>query len=438
MKILLITDDVWNDKIYTNNVLTNWFEGFDAEFANIYLAPGVPDNKCCNKYFQITDKMMLKSIFTHEKAGRMFEQGNGQIAPISTLPEEGNRAFYSFMKAITTETIRALKDWIWLTGQYNNAELEKFISDFGPDIIFVHRLASRKVLRFERNVAELTNIPFAVFTGDDEYTLTQIRFSPIYWIRRLLLRKDFRNTICLYSKYYTLSLKQANMYRKLFNVDADVLMKCGDFSEDTNNKKIHSPIKMIYAGRLYCNRWKTLIKIKKALEKINNNKVRMILEIYTKDKITKFQRNQLDDGINSFLKSPVDAEELKLIYSNSDIALHVESFDLKNRLITKYSFSTKIIDCLASSCAVVAICSKSHPGYQYLKEKDAAICIGRSADIYSSLKGIANHQKILIKYQEKCRIIGFHNHRKSVVQEKLYKEMLEIIDSRRNINGSKL
>ena len=435
MKILLLTDEVWSDKIYANNVLTNWFDGFDAEFANIYLASGVPDNKCCKKYFQFTDKMMFKSIFTQEKAGRMFELGNVDNAPTSTLPEGENIAFYSFMKSITTETIRALKDWIWLTGKYNTDELETFISNFDPDIVFSLRLASRKVLKFERKVAELTTSPFAVFTGDDEYSLAQIRFSPIYWIRRLLLRKDFRNTISLYSKYYTLSLKQANTYRKLFNVDADVLMKCGEFNKNQKTKKINSPIKLVYAGKIYCNRWKTLIKIKKALEKINCNSVSMILEIYTKDKITRNQTKQLDDGLNSFIKSPVDADELKEIYKKADIALHVESFDIKNRLITKYSFSTKIIDCLASTCAVVAICSKSHPGYQYLKEKDAAICIGRPADIYSSLYEIVSHKKVLLKYQKKSGDVGFYNHRKSVVQKKLYKDMTQIINSRCINNG---
>jgi hypothetical protein len=73
MKILLLTDEVWNDKIYTNNALTNWFEGFPAEFAHIYLATGIPDNKCCSKYYQITDKMMLRSIFSRYRAGRRFE-----------------------------------------------------------------------------------------------------------------------------------------------------------------------------------------------------------------------------------------------------------------------------------------------------------------------------------------------------------------------------
>ena len=74
MKILLITDEIWNDSIHGNNVLSNWFDGFDAEFANICCCPGLPENNCCDKYFQITDSMMLKSILKGKRAGRILSE----------------------------------------------------------------------------------------------------------------------------------------------------------------------------------------------------------------------------------------------------------------------------------------------------------------------------------------------------------------------------
>ena len=79
MRLLLITDEVWNDKIHGNNILTNWFEGMDIEIANIYCSPGMPDNQCCQKYFQITDGMMAKSILKrNQKAGRYRHKCRGR------------------------------------------------------------------------------------------------------------------------------------------------------------------------------------------------------------------------------------------------------------------------------------------------------------------------------------------------------------------------
>lgn len=37
MRILIVGVGLWNDVQYGNNVMTNWFEGYNAEFANIYV-----------------------------------------------------------------------------------------------------------------------------------------------------------------------------------------------------------------------------------------------------------------------------------------------------------------------------------------------------------------------------------------------------------------
>jgi hypothetical protein len=332
------------------------------------------------------------------------------------------------MKLIATETLRLLRDWIWLSGNYHIDEINQFIRDFNPDIIFSLRLATRKMLRFERIVSGLTNCPMIAFTGDDEYTLLQLRFSPIYWLRRLYLRKDLRKTIPCYSKYYMLSEEQANLYRQEFHIDTDILMKCGDFADGFLQKEWHTPIRLVYAGKLYCNRWKTLIRIKDALEKINEFEIRMVLHIYTKDRISKRRRKLLSDGINSLLLPPADAEELKEIYQKADIALHVEAFDQKNRWLTKYSFSTKIIDCLSSTCAVVAVCPANHAGYQYLKDKGAAICISSFEKIYPCLRKIVLKPQILYSYQKKAWACGMHYHRRNSVREKLHQDMVEICE----------
>ena len=76
MKILLITSEEWNDFVYCNGVLTNWFEGFPAEFAQIYVSPGLPNNHICKKYFQITDAQMARSILGGPKAGKEIPMQN--------------------------------------------------------------------------------------------------------------------------------------------------------------------------------------------------------------------------------------------------------------------------------------------------------------------------------------------------------------------------
>lgn len=426
MNILLITDEVWNDNLYTNNVLTNWFDGLSVNLANLYLAAGIPDNPCCRKYFQITDGMMIKSIVSCEKAGREFIQGEEKLLDVNSLEE--SPFVIDFLKIHPLETFRLIKDLIWIKGQIDIDLLIKFLQDFKPDIIFSLRMASLKVLTIERLVAQLAKVPLVCFTGDDEYTLGQLRLSPIFWIRRVLLRKDLRHTIKYYEKYYTLSQEQASLYKKSFGIDTKVLMKCSDIKGVFKPKEIHKPIRLIYAGRLYCNRYKTLILIRKALEKINRYQVEMTLEIYTKDKISNRRRKLLSDGVNTFLNKSVLAKELEVIYKEGDIVLHVESFDLKMKLLTKFSFSTKIIDCLASTCSVIAIGPKRNEGVKYLKNRKAAICITKPSDIERTFSKIAEKKDGLIKYQKRAFACVKNYHSKAVVQKDLLKDLMKIVD----------
>ena len=98
MRILILSNEVWNDKINGNNVISNWFEGIDAKFANIYASPEAPDNKCCRNYFQITDSMMAKSIITGNKAEkRIHHDNNTSNIEIYSLAETEPKKLYDFL-----------------------------------------------------------------------------------------------------------------------------------------------------------------------------------------------------------------------------------------------------------------------------------------------------------------------------------------------------
>ncbi len=416
MKILVLSNEVWNDKINGNNVASNWFEGMDAEFANIYLSPGSPYNNCCRKYFQVTDFMMLKSILKGIRAGKKIDYDDSDY---SQTAEAEPKKLYSFLKSITGSFLRLIREILWCVGRYDRKAMADFINDFKPDVIFSERRATLKMLRLENVVTSLTNAPLYAFTGDDEYSLKHLRFSPFFWIDRFATRSALRKNVKKYKIYYTLSAEQKEDYEKRFGINCKILQKCGDINDYEKKETVSNPIRLIYAGKFYCNRWKVLAEISKLLAEINKGKVKIILEIYTKDKPTKKQNALLNDGVNSFIRGAVTQEQLKEIYRNSDIALHLESRDIKNRLLTRVSFSTKIIDCIFSGCAVMAYCWDKHSGYTYLKREDAAFCISTKKELKRTLNEIARNPEIIKEYAEKAYKCGLKNHQKQDVQKML-------------------
>lgn len=424
MRILVLSNEVWNDKVNGNNVTTNWFEGMEAEFANIYASPGEPYNKCCNKYYQITDIMMLKSIIRGDKAGKRLGNMTESKKKDNDAPEQEPKQLYSFLKTISGHFLRLVRELLWLWGTYDIDELKKFINEFQPDVIFSERMATCKMLRLERIVSSLTDAPMFAFTGDDEYSLKQFAISPFFWINRFMIRKRLRKNVGLYRIYYTLSQEQKDYYEKEFGCRCKILQKCGEFNERFTEHIVHNPIRMIYAGKFYCNRWKVLGRIADAIREINRENVKITLEIYTKDKPTDKQNRVLNDGRNTFIRGPVSQEELKEIYHNGDIALHVESDDLKNRLLTRYSFSTKIIDCIFSGCAVMAYCWKQQSGWTYLKREDAGICVSSEAELKKTLVDMVYDESVIKDYSYKAYECGVRNHDRRKVQEMLMNDFL--------------
>ena len=433
MRILLITDEIWNDWVFGNNVLQNWFEGMpEVEIAEICTTPGRPYNNVCTRYFQITDLMMLRSL-CGKRAGNSFSVS---VEEMRENPQTRNyiaeSKFYSFMKRISGTPVKLAREVLWNLGRFDRKTLADFIVDFNPDVVFCPRLLTWKLMRIEKAVAKLTDVPFVAFTGDDEASFKEHSYDPLFWLNRWAFHKAFARHSRLYSHYFMHSADQAREYGKEYGLETSTLFKCGTFAEVYTSKKVGTPIRMVYAGRLYCNRWKSLAEIGKALKEINREEERMVLDIYTQDVLTDEQRIALSPENHIFLKGSVNQHQLREVYSNADIALHVESLDKKFRLTTRVSFSTKIIDLMASSCAILAICWEQHTGYKYLKEKDAALCVSDYKDLLPALRGICDCPESIVKYAQKAYDCGVHNHSRKKIQNQILNVFQSVIDKKHN------
>ncbi|MEA4949339.1 MAG: hypothetical protein VB068_06770 [Petrimonas sp.] len=416
LHILIIHASPWNDDTSGNNILTNWFSGIDMNFANIYRGSGKPQNECCQKYFQITDMMMLKSLYSNKKAGHSFSLF--QEARIEKNISENTMRYFKKNSNGFTSFLRSL---VWLFGRYDEQSLSSFIQDFSPDVVFSCRKACLATLRLERIVHQYTEAPFISFTGDDEYSLMQWRFDPFFWIERFMTRRSIQNNVKFYKRYLTLSEEQAENYHKLFGCETGILRKCATFDLYDPEKKCGEPIRMVYAGKLYCNRWHTIGKLSEAISIVNSEYARQVftLDIYAVDDVKKKFLSEIGKNEACHLHAVIPSSQLPDIYRYSDIILHVESFDRRNKWDTRLSFSTKIIDCLGSGCAVMAISWERQTGFRYLKREDAAICIPSVSEIIGTLRRIAEDLSIVDKYAQKAQICLQRNHNKTDVQEKI-------------------
>lgn len=437
VRILIISAEVWRDDTNGGNVLSNIFKNTGYEFAQIYCNPGNPSNHLCKLYYQMTDSMMIKSILWKTNPGLKLEfqeypsncKENKDDRNITVTAEGENRKLYNFFRDHRLEIFYVIRSLIWKIAQWNTSEFKDFIVQYNPDLIFAPCYASHELLAIDRAVKDICKVPMISYISDDNYGLKQFRLSPVYWINRLILRKNMRKTFKQYALIYTMTKEQKDEYEKLLHCKMKILRKSGDFSSVKKKITLNQPIRLIYAGGIYCGRWKTLAKIAAVLKNINKDSVKIVLDIYTGNRLTNKQEKILNDGVNSVVHDSISQTELKKRYAASDIALHVESFDLKYKLLTRLSFSTKIIDCLMSGCAVMAICWRKHSGYIYLKENDIAICIDDERKIDYTLKKILLDPNILIDYANKALKFGIEHHQYEDIKRTFMKDLESFVKS---------
>ncbi len=427
LKILLLVAEPLRCDDGGGNTAINFFNGMDAEFAQIYTSELLPQNDFCSKYYRITDSEVIRNFFSRKPVGKMLTESDFKPQEAEE-PQNGGKSFFNTIKTLRLNCFLTAKDIIWYYSNYKTAKLEKFIEDFNPDVIYAPCYASPFQLALTRYVKKLTGKKILTWSADDNYSLKQFSFSPFFWINRFWHRAALRKTYPYYDAFYSISEEEAREIEPIVGQKIGILRKGIDLTDFEKPKSsVNSPIKMIYAGGIYIQRWKTLEKIGKAIKEINAGGKKMQLDVYTQNTPTKKQFSALNDGENIFLHKAVNAATLKNLYNQSDIALHCESFALKNRLITRLSFSTKIVDCLSSGCAVMAVAHKSQAGLKYLRQNDAAICITNLKNIKTELEKLANNPNLILDYSKKASVCGIANHNKQKIQEQLFGELKKLV-----------
>lgn len=416
MKILIISKEAWRDEQNGGNVLSNMFSQMpEAEFAQIYCNEQDPNNTICRDYYQMSDRMMVKNILHRTHVGRELHYDQ-----VPTQTEAKPESFKTTGGKFGGNLKRMVRELVWTIGRWDKQEIVAYAREFNPDIIFAPCYGNHYMQRLTVMVHNSLDVPVVSYISDDFYTNKQFKFSPLFWLNHFLIRRRTRKTFKHYSLVYTMTDEQKEQCERDFGARMKVLRKSGHFKEKYEKNQVGSPIRFVYAGGIYLNRWKTLGTLAEAMRRINANGVKMVLDVYTNNPLDAQMHQAINDGTTARVHKAVSMAELMDIYHQSDVALHVEAFDVSNRHVVRMSFSTKIVDCMDSGCAVMVICDEKQAGGSYLRRNGCAICINDLAQIEPVLRDIIEHPEQLVDIQHRAFEIG----RKYHLQENITKDLI--------------
>ena len=170
MKLLVITRSAWEDSNSTGNTMTNLFSNFNPEnIANIYVRAAKPNNKVCRKYFSLSDREVLRTLYKKNyDAGYSFIWDNtNDDSEIYNLHDELEERLYSFFRSRTKVLALWGQDLLWRIGKWRSNKLNQFLDEFQPDVIFSPCFYTRYTHRLLWYIQERTNARVALYHTDD-------------------------------------------------------------------------------------------------------------------------------------------------------------------------------------------------------------------------------------------------------------------------------
>lgn len=403
LRVLILTRNAWDDTNSIGNTMSNFFKDQkDIEFANIYFRSSKPNNKICTKYFHVTEKDILRHWFSPSSCGSSF---------VFRSPEKSEQSYSTEKKIISLihkynlDWLYTLSEKLWDSRKWLNKRLNDFVESFNPDLVFSFAKSAPQYYWTIRFLKEKFNVRVILWIADDEYSGLSIskKKSDQRSIERL------RYILGCASNVWGCSEEICSYYNGIFGCNATPLYKSCCFVFPVH-ETVNNPIRIIYAGNLLFGRLEILNKIIYQLSLINSDQQRVALEVYSNSPISQEDSQKINiPGVSAF-KGVRPYTEMQQILSQADLVLHIESFESSEIIKTKYSFSTKIIDCLQSGSVLLAIGPEEISSIMYIKKIPGAIVIDDLNNIRSTIIEILNDSKCLPKRAHKIREYAIMNH----------------------------
>lgn len=422
MRVLLVSKSPLRKEISSGNTFINTFESFEnVELAAICTKSDIPDPKI-TKYYYVTEKILIKNILRKSAAGVVGNRQREKENVASCAPKKK-------MILPRWTVFFWIQDLLWKIGNWKTQELEKFVEEYNPDVIFSVLSNYSYLNNLILHVHALSNAKLVLYAWDNNYSLQQFILSPLRWIKHFIDRASMRKLASKTDLFYVISETQEKDYEKCFHKACTVLTKGADFSEPPEFKNQYkAPLQIVFTGNIALNRWKSLKLIADALDNINKDEIKAQLRIYTATPLTRKMKKALVRNESSFIMGSIPASEVARIQEKADILVHVEALDLKNKLTVRQSFSTKIVDYLKAARPILAVGPKDVASIDHLIRNDCAIVADNRRELEEKLRAVLSNESELNRIAQNAYECGRRHHNKQDIQTMLMNDLKKVCD----------
>lgn len=426
-RVLVIGHNPFSDTQNNGKTLSAFFNGWPKDkIAQIYLTPDKPDYTVCERYFRITDLEVLKNFIKKENCGHIIEKE-------SYLENEKEKLhknkFYIFIRNLFVKRLPlmyCIRNWFWKKVKpWKKYELENWINEFKPDIVFFQSSNMYVIFDMVNDICNKFNADLFMETTDD-YVTKHFSMDPFYLFDINKMTEKYKMLVKKSKCIFAIGDMMAEEYTNRFGGNFKVAMNSIDILNDVipYDKIQNKEVVLTYAGNLGLNRWKILYLIGKTLKKIQKEGIKAKLNIYSINKPNKKVLKKLNlENVMSFNGS-LNQEQLIEVRNKSDILVHVESFDKKNKYITRLSISTKIPEYMLSERCILAVGPRDVASIKYIKDNKMGAVIDnlQSEIMKEKLREIIVNKEKRNEFIKKAKEISNERHSFDKISKLVQKE----------------
>lgn len=430
MRILIVSNTPWDDNNSFGSSFSNIFGNEPRyEIANIYCQQGLPNTEIAKRFFRISEKSILHFLTKRVKdSGEEVVNTPGVVNCDSGTVKKAKR--------VRWQLLFWARDMIWMTGGWRSKALDRFIDEFQPDLVFQPIYFQPHINRIGVYAAKRVGVPMVGYTSDDNYSLRQYSWSPLFWIDRFIKRRLFKKVVDRCELLYVITETQRKEYDGYFGKGkCKILYKGGNFERIIPDVSVHKPLIFLYTGNLGAGRWETLARIAAGVNKVNSGGVKAKLEIYSATSLSNKIISRLNIPGSSEFKGAVVSSAIKPLQRNADVLIHVEPFKKTERYKARLSFSTKIVDYMEAAKCILAVGWKETGGIEYLMANNAACCITNPHEIDTVLEQLVQDAGLRQRYAINAYECGCRNHNLNEIHAELYKDLHSVINNIFSQNG---
>lgn len=426
-KVLVCYIVPWRDS-GAQHSLAEIFSCWDKDrVALVYARAELPNTKYCDKFFRINENAVMKSVFNRKvKTSSVVYNSDGSDGLSEEKDCEKEKQRYRNTSKGRNWFMVYARELVWKLGKWKTPELNAFLDEFSPDLVFFPMGSEVYMTRLHRYIAKYTKKPVVSYLIDDTVTFKPELSNPLGFFRRIFSVRNNRYLLKHSKKVFVMVPKAQQELKEILGVDSSILTKSVDFSDLSHReRKCNLPLKMVYTGALSIGREKELCAIAKAVAAINSDKEKLKFEIYSADTPRDKNQRVLNSGGCRFCGS-VSREKVRELQNEADIVVFAESLSKRFKNLARLSFSTKLTDYFASGSCIFALGSDSVAPIEYLKNEDAAVVVTRREDIEQKLRELCDKPELVSEYGRKAFLCGKRNHSADKVLSEFKAQMCSI------------